>query len=212
MSRTSARTRSSRSSVMITTSPCCARRSASLLMSSKPERERQPGARQHRPLLVEDGRLGQPAHRRLRGQRRRADTAGSSCRLEADAVEVAGHCHRIGADRLLVLADIGVGDRDRFRDRGAHLVAEPGFDAEAEEQVREHRDDDRRQHGDQAEQADQPDLQPRAGEAAPPLGPYRHQPLGDERRQRQQQHQIEVEQDQDRLAPGPNGGAPVSAR
>ena len=35
-------------------------------------------------------------------------------------------------------------------------------------------------HRDQAEQHDQPDVQPRAGEAAAPLGPDLHEPLGDE--------------------------------
>ena len=52
-------------------------------------------------------------------------------------------------------------------------------------------------HRDQAEQHDQPDLQPRAGEAAPALGPDLDQPLRDQRAERQQQDEVEVEQRED---------------
>ena len=95
-----------------------------------------------------------------------------------------------------MLLNVGVGDRDRFRDRGAHLVAEPGFDAEAEEEIRKYRDDYRRQHGNQAEQANEPHLQPGAGQAAAALGPDLDQAFSDQRRQQQQQHKVEIEQRQ----------------
>ena len=60
---------------------------------------------------------------------------------------------------------------------------------------------------------DQPYLQPRAGETAPPLGPDLDQALGDHRAERQQQDQSRGSAATGRrLGWGPKGGAPVSAR
>ncbi len=98
------------------------------------ERKHETGARQHRPVAIEDRGLGQPAHRRLGGQHWR-EVLRIELKRGGRAVEVGGHRQRVGADRLLVLLDVGVGHRDRFGDRGAHLIAEPVFDAGAEEQV-----------------------------------------------------------------------------
>src|SRR5579871_6703951 len=55
--------------------------------------------------------------------------------LHRVAVEVIGHRQRVGANRLLVLVQIGFGDGERIRDRGANPVAEPRLHAIAEEQV-----------------------------------------------------------------------------
>jgi hypothetical protein len=148
------------------------------------ERKGEAGARHHLTTSIDDSRLGQAADRGLSGQRRREILRVNRQRRRR-AVEIGRHCERIGADRLLMLAHIGVGDRDRFGDRGAHLVAEPGFDAEAEEQIGEHGDDDRRQHRNQAEQADEAHLQPRAREIAAALRPHLEQALCDNGRQRQ---------------------------
>ena len=67
----------------------------------------------------------------------------------------------------------------------------------AEEQIGKHRDDDRRQDGDQAEQPDQPDLEARTGESAPALHPHLDKPLCHQRSQEEQQYEIEIEQRED---------------
>ncbi len=144
-------------------------------------------------MAVEHHRLAQRAQRRLR-----LDDLVEALRIDAEdcgvAVEIARHADDVGADRLLVLVQIGLGDGERFRQRGAHALAEPRLDAEAEQHVREHRDDDRRDHREQAEHQDEADMQPRAGQAAPPLGPDLHQPPGDDREERQDQDEVEQQE------------------
>jgi hypothetical protein len=124
------------------------------------------------------------------------------------AVDVGRDFERIGADILLMLLEIGLGDRAGFFDRRADLVAEPGFHAEAEEQVREDRDDDGRRDRDHAEQHDQPDVQARSGEPPSALGPDLDQPLGHDRAEHQQQHEIEREQQQHAAAVRPERRRP----
>jgi hypothetical protein len=96
-----------------------------------------------------------------------------------------------------MFVQIGFSDGQRFGYCGTHSVAEPGLHAKAEKKIGEAGDDDRRQYRDKAEQHDQPDLQSRAGKAAPPLGPDLDQALGDHRTERQQQDQVEVQERQD---------------
>ena len=94
------------------------------------------------------------------------------------AVEVVGHGEGFGADALPMLLEIGLRHRAGGLDRSAHPLAEPGLDAEVEEQRREHRHQDRRRHRDQAEQHDDPHVQPRTGKAAAALGPYPDELVG----------------------------------
>ena len=127
------------------------------------------------------------------------------------ALEIAGHGERLVAQMLLMLLQIGLGDDLGIRDRGADLVAEPGIDAEVEEQGGEDRDDDRRRHRDQAEQQHHAGMQPRAGEAAAALDPEGHQPAGEHRAQQQQDDQVDEKQQQGRRGPAGAPKLPVSA-
>ena len=47
------------------------------------------------------------------------------------AVQIARHADDVGPDRLLMFVEIGLGHGERFRDCGAHALAEPRLDAEA---------------------------------------------------------------------------------
>ena len=161
LSLTAARTRSSRSVDSTTTWP------GVRLLDRLPrhqvelqrQAERRPG--DHPAAAVDDHRLRQRAQRRLHAQQlvERRRVAHQRRRL---AVEVVGHGEGLGADALPMLAQIGLRHRARSLDGGAHPLAEPGLDAEVEEQRREHRDQDRRRHRDQAEQDDDAHVQARS--------------------------------------------------
>ena len=88
------------------------------------------------------------------------------------------------------------GNLQGLRQRRPHGVIEPGLDAIVEERHREASHDDRRGHGDAAEQHDQPDMQLRTGGAAPPLHPHTRQPHRENSSQQQQQRQIGHQQRQ----------------
>ena len=115
------------------------------------------------------------------------------------AVEVGGHGEGIGADVLLVLVQVGGGHHVRGFERRAHPFAEPGLNAEVEEQAGEYRDDDGRRHRHQAEQHHQPDVHARPGETAPALGPYLDKLPRHHQAQQQQQDDVQVKQDEDGL-------------
>ena len=61
---------------------------------------------------------------------------GRVSRLARLAVEVGRHRQRVGADHLLVLLQIGLGDGQRIVERVADPLAEPGLEAELEEDRR----------------------------------------------------------------------------
>ena len=115
-------------------------------------------------------------------------------------IEIVGHRECLGADALPVLAEIGLGDRARRLDGGAHPLAEPRLDAEIEEQRREHGDENCRRDRDQAEQDDDAHVQAGPGEAAPPLRPDAHELANDDRAQQQQQDGVDIEENDDGLA------------
>ena len=154
------------------------------------EREAETGAREEMPLPVENDRLGQRTQRRLC-----AHHFVKALRVEAEkigvAVKIVRHADDIGTDGLLMLVEIGLGDRERAGNGGVDALAEPGLHAEAEQQIGEDRDDHRRDHRDKAEQDDESRMKTRAGEATAALGPELYQPPRDDGDQRQQQDEIE---------------------
>src|SRR5581483_10246793 len=114
--------------------------------------------------------------------------------------------------RLLMLMEILLGHRERVRERGADALAEPGLDAEAEEQVGEDRDDDGRDHRHEAEEHDEPHVKARAGEAAPPLGPHLDDAPGDNGAKRQHQYQIEQQEELIHVGPAAAEGRQTAER
>ena len=156
------------------------------------ERKAQSGARQDAALAVEHQCLVQRAQLGLRRDDL-IEARGIDAEEAGVAVEIARHAGDVGADRLLVLVQIGFGDGKRFRKRRAHPLAEPRLHAEGEQQVRKDRDDDRRNDREQAEHQDEAHMQLRAGKAAPPLSPDLHQPPRDDREERQDENEVQQE-------------------
>jgi len=111
-----------------------------------------------------------------------------------------------------VLVEVGLRDGKRFTESGLHALAEPGFEAEAEEQIGEHRDDDRRGDRDQAEKRHEPHVQTRAGEPLPPRCPDGDEPSCDDPRPASTSRRTRLVMSSSNmpLARGPTGGAPVS--
>ena len=70
------------------------------------------------------------------------------------ALDIAGHGQRLVAQMLLMLLEIGLRDCLGILDSGADLVAEPGVDAQIQEQRGENGDHNGGGHRDQAEQQD----------------------------------------------------------
>ena len=69
-------------------------------------------------------------------------------------VDVLGHAERVGADHLAVLLEIGGGDVDGILDDRLGADREPMVEAAVERDAGKDREQDRRHHGDDAEQAD----------------------------------------------------------
>ena len=93
--------------------------------------------------------------------------------------EVVGEDADFARQALALARRVGVGDLDGFEDDVAHLLGEPGLEAPLQGHRCDERDEDRRQGGDEAEQADDPPVQPRRrrpGEPRPDeaLGLPRH--------------------------------------
>lgn len=174
------------------------------------EREGEAAARENAPGAVENHRLGKVAERRLR-----LHHLGETLRVEQQEsgflVEVVRHRRDVRADRVLVLAEIALGDGEALAEGGAHPVAEPRLDAEAEEEIREDRNDDGRRHRDGAEQPDEADVKPRSGEAAAPLGPDLDEAEGDDRAEEQKKDEVDVEKEENGLRARPERRRPVIA-
>ena len=124
---------------------------------------------------VEHHRFRQVAQRGVGGEHAREGDAAVG-QQHAGARQVGGHGERVAADGVAVLLQVAAAGLEARLQRGAHPVAEPGLDAEVEEHRREDRDQQRRHHRHAAEQQHQPDMQARAGGAAPALRPHPHQP------------------------------------
>ena len=75
----------------------------------------------------------------------------------------------VGAQELRVLAHIGVGDDQRILDQRLGLPREQPVEPAIERDARHHRHQDRRDRGDDREQADDAHMQPR-GRPSPPAG------------------------------------------
>ena len=128
------------------------------------KRKGQPRAPEHAPVAAKHHDLGQRPERRL-GYQEPVEHGGAADQRAPGAVDIVGHGERIGADHLAMLVEIRLGHRERCAEGRLDPLAEPRFDAEVEEQDREHRDDDRRSDGDDAEQRHHPRVQPRSGRA-----------------------------------------------
>ncbi len=81
-------------------------------------------------------------------------------------VDVLRHAERIGADHLAVLLQIGRGDVDRVLDDRLGARGEPVVEATVERHAGEHGKQDCRHDGDHTEQADNADMELRAGHVA----------------------------------------------
>ena len=128
-----------------------------------------------------------------------ANDLGEALRIEAEeigvAVEIIRHADDIGANRLLMLVEIGFSDSERTGDSVMDGLAEPGLHAEVKEKIGKERDEDRRNHRNQAEQHDEARVEARAGKAAAALGPKLHQPPRQDGDKRQQQDEIEKQEE-----------------
>ena len=108
-----------------------------------------------------------------------------------------GDFERVARDRLLVFAFVVRGEIDGAGDRILHPRREPLLDAEVERDGCEDGNEDHRHHGDHREDADEPRLQTRAGDARAPLDPETREPPRDERAERQHDREVgEQEPDQ----------------
>ena len=83
------------------------------------------------------------------------------------AAEIVGHGQNLAADRLGVLAHIGIGHDQRLLDHGARARREEAVEAAIERRARDDGDEDGRHRGDDGEQTDDLHVKPRAGAAAP---------------------------------------------
>ena len=109
---------------------------------------------------------GEPARGRLRGEEFLELVAVLVEHLPG-AAEIEGHGQNLAADRLGVLADIGVGHDQRLLDHGAGARREETVEAAIKRRRGDHRDEDGRNGGNHGEQADDLHVKPRAGVAAP---------------------------------------------
>ena len=96
--------------------------------------------------------------------------------LHGVAVDPQGRGQGADANAVALLVHIGLGHDQRTVERARDLLAEPGLHAEVEEERREHGDDDRRRHRDNAEQPGHARVQPRPGRPAAALDPKPYQP------------------------------------
>ncbi len=124
------------------------------------------GAVDHGEVALDHHGGGQAAHRRLGGHGL-AETAAVLVPERADALQVARHAHDVAANRIGMLAHIGLRYRHRIIDDGAGAHREPAVEAAIERDARQQRDQDGRDHGDDAEQRHHPHMQA-GGRPAPP--------------------------------------------
>ena len=160
------------------------------------EGEDEPGMGQDAAGTVEDDGLGERAQGGL-GVDDLAQALKVQAQAVALAVEIGRHRQGVGADVLLVLLEIGLGDVERVLEGAADAVAEPGLEARAQEEDGEHGDEDRGCDGNDAEERHEPGMQPRAGVALLPLQPEMDEPAGDDRAQEEKEDEVEVEQEED---------------
>ena len=114
---------------------------------------------EHPAFSVENQRFREGSERRLGGDEL-LEPAWILHRQQALATKVVPHGQDVGADVLLMLVQIGLGHGEGLLQRRAHPLAEPRLDTEIEKQHRKHRDRNGRRHRHQAEQQDQPNMQP----------------------------------------------------
>ena len=110
------------------------------------ERERQgePRKRKDPATRLEDHGLVEGAQRHL-GVEQLAERTRIEAQHRTFPRQVERHRDRVAADRVPVLAEIGLGDSQRLGKRGAYAVAEPGLQPHVEEDDREPGHHDRRQ-------------------------------------------------------------------
>ncbi len=84
----------------------------------------EPGTRENATTRIEDQRLREIAERGLQFQHlgKRLRIAGEDWRV---VIDVGRHLDDVAAHRVLVLVQIGLGDRKRLRKRRPHSIAEP---------------------------------------------------------------------------------------
>ena len=128
-------------------------------------------------------RLDDPHHRQAEGGRPGGDELVEPAPIDIEdrpgSREVVGEDADFARQALALARRVGVGDLDGLEDDVAHLLGEPGLEAPLQGHRCDERDEDRRQGGDEAEQADHPPMQPRRrrpGEPRPDeaLGLPRH--------------------------------------
>ena len=158
--------------------------------------EGEPGAGENAARAVEHHGLGQRPQGCL-GVDHLAQPRLAEVEAGALAIEVGRHRQRVGADVLLVLLQIGLGDRQGVVERVLDPLAEPVLQARAQEEHGEDYDDDGRRDRDAAEEEDEARVQPRARRALAQLHDQLHEAAGDHDAEQEEQDQVEVEQDQD---------------
>ena len=162
------------------------------------ERIREASAREHAAVGIEHQGLREISERCLQLQHLREILGIIDQELRV-VIDVGRHLHDVSAYGVLMLMEVGLGYRQRFGECGPDPVAEPRLHAEAEKEIRGERQDDGGRHRDDAEQHDQPHMEPRTRVAATALSPDLHQARRDDSRQRQEQHQVEIDERQDQM-------------
>ena len=125
------------------------------------------------------------------------------------AAEIERHGHDLAADRLCVLAHIGVGDNQRLLDHGARAGGKETVQTAVERGAGNHRDQHGRNGGNNGEQPDDLHVQARGRVAAPARAhdrPYFAADDGEQEQTRRQVGQQELDDDfvnrRDRRQPG----------
>ncbi len=106
-------------------------------------------------------------------------------------VDVLGHAEGIGADHLPMFLDIGRGHFDRIADDRLGARREPMIEAAVERDAGKDSKQDRRDHGNHAEQADDAHMQLRARGLASPGQPQSRDLPGDDHHHGDHEHEVD---------------------
>ena len=117
-------------------------------------------------VLVDDHRARQVARRRVRREQS-AEALAVLIEQRPRPRNVVGHADDVAADQLGMLVDISIGHDQRVLDHRAGAHREQAIEAAVDGDVGDDRHQDGRQHRDDGKQADDLDVKPRGGPAAP---------------------------------------------
>ena len=157
------------------------------------------------PSPVEHHRRRQVAQRGLRGEEL-AEPVAVLIEQGLGARHVDRHRVGVGANRLRVLADIGVGDDEGVLHHRAGPRREQPVEAAVERHARDDGDENRRQGGDDREQGDDLDVEACRRPAPPPRLENMPDLAADDAEQQQDRERVHPEQGDDHVVGGLDRG------